>query len=127
MSTLSVRCSIVPLPSGRACTAASVTRFGAGESTRPAGRNQGGAPHASGALAMMSASDAHREDRRTEKQMSFASGGVVLVLVVYLVLVAVIGFLVYLVLRFAIRDGLRGHRLWLERTHRAVHSGLRDE
>lgn len=52
--------------------------------------------------------------------MSVMSGGFVLILVVYVLLIAVIGAVIYLIIRFAVRDGLRGHQLWLERTHRVA-------
>lgn len=55
--------------------------------------------------------------------MGFLPGGVFLVPLIYLVVLGVIGFVVYLAVRFAIRDGLRGHHLWLERTNRGPGAG----
>lgn len=52
--------------------------------------------------------------------MSFYPAGYLLLLLVYIVLAAVIVLLGYLAVRFGVRDGLRGHRLWLERTGRTA-------
>lgn len=51
--------------------------------------------------------------------MTVMSGGIVLIVLVYLIIAAVVALLAYVVIRSAIRDGLRSHRLWLEQTGRA--------
>jgi hypothetical protein len=58
------------------------------------------------------------EDRQFGEPVSFVPGGIFLILLIYVVIAALVGFVIYLAVRFAVRDGLRGHQLWLERTRR---------
>lgn len=44
---------------------------------------------------------------------------IIIPIVIYVVVLAVIAGLLYLVLRFAIRDGLRAHQRWLDRREAA--------
>ncbi|MFD1721835.1 hypothetical protein [Amnibacterium endophyticum] len=46
--------------------------------------------------------------------MGFGPPDLLVPLVLYAIVFAVVAVLAYLVIRFAVRDGLRGHTRWLE-------------